>query len=373
MLIAQDTTTLNYSSHVNTKGLGPIGTDSEKVRGLMVHDTVVFTPDGTPLGLLDVQVWTRDGIGSRHERHKKPIEEKESWKWLECYRQISKVQKRCQKTCMVLISDRESDIHELFAEYEKTHHGVQLLVRAERSRNRKACDGSECDFLWSLLENQEPVGTREILVPPGEKRDARLVKLEVRNRTVILRAPKRKKHLPDVRVWAVHAKEASPPFGIEGLEWMLLTTVEVKNREDAYRRLEWYSRRWGVEVYHRILKSGCRVEARQLENNVRLQNCLAIDMIVAWRIYYLTTLGQETPEIPCTVYFTDSEWKALTTFTGKVKNPPKTPPTLNEAVRLLGQLGGHLGRTGDGNPGAEVLWRGMARLADIETAYDLYH
>jgi hypothetical protein len=110
-----------------------------------------------------------------------------------------------------------------------------------------------------------------------------------------------------------------------------------------------------------------------MEQAHRLQNCLAIDMIVAWRIFYLTTLGRETPDVPCTVYFTDSEWKALTTFTTKTKTPPEMPPCLNEAVRLLGKLGGHLGgRNGDGQPGTEVLWRGMARLADIEMAYELY-
>lgn len=374
VLVAQDTTTLNYSSHPNTKGLGPIGTNSEKVRGLMVHDTMALTAEGTPLGLLDVQCWARDTIGSRHQRHNKPIEEKESWKWLESYQAVSAVQNSCRKTRMVLMSDRESDIHELFAQQAQTRHGAQLLIRAERSRNRKAYDDSDnCDFLWPLLEKQNPVGTREILVPPSEKRAARQAHLTVRSLPVVLRAPKRKKHLPDVQVWAVLAQEVAAPAGVEALEWMLLSTVEVKNKQDAYERLQWYARRWGIEVYHRILKSGCRVEARQLENATRLQNCLAIDMIVAWRIHHLTTLGQQTPDVPCTVYFTDSEWKALTTFTNRTKQPPQTPPCLNEAVRLLGKLGGHLGRAGDGCPGAEVLWRGMARLADIEMAYDIYH
>ena len=96
-------------------------------------------------------------------------------------------------------------------------------------------------------------------------------------------------------------------------------------------------------------------------------------MIVAWRIHHLTALGRETPAVPCTVYFTESEWTALTTFTTKTHTPPETPPCLNDAVRLLGQLGGHLGRNGDGQPGTEVLWRGMARLADIAIAYNLYH
>jgi len=374
VLVAQDTTTLNYSSHPHTEGLGPIGTDSEKVRGLIVHDTMSFTPQGTPLGLLNVQCWAREGIGSRHKRKEKPIEEKESWKWVESYQAVSAVQKRCRKTRLVVVADREADIHEVFAEQARTPRGAQLLIRAERSRNRKVLDDDEnYDSLWTLLERQEVVGTRQILIPPSEKRAARQATLAVRTIPVTLQPPKAKKHLSAVRTWAVLAQEVDPPPEVEGLEWMLLSTVEVKDKDDAYERLEWYARRWGIEVYHRIVKSGCRVEARQLENAHRLLNCLAIDMVVAWRIHHLTNLGQETPDVPCTVYFTDSEWKALTTFTTRTKNPPQAPPSLNEAVRLLGQLGGHLGRAGDGHPGTEVLWRGMARLADIEVAYDIYH
>lgn len=374
VLVPQDTTTLNYSTHPATSGLGPIGTDREEVCGLMVHDTMAFTPRGTPLGLLDVQCWAREGIGSRHDRYQKPIEDKESWKWVESYRAVSAVQKRCRQTSLVVVADREADIHEVFVEHAKTPHGAQLLIRAERSRNRKVLgEDTTCDFLWTILERQSVIGSREILVPPSDRRAARRATLAVRSTPVTLRPPKRKKHLPPVQVSAVLAREIDPPADVDGLEWMLLTTVTVSGKTDAYERIEWYARRWGIEVYHRILKSGCRVEARQLEEARRLQNCLAIDMIVAWRIHHLTTLGREAPDVPCTVYFTDSEWKALTTFTTKTKTPPTSPPSLNETVRLLGRLGGHLGRKGDGQPGTEVLWRGMARLADIETAYDLYH
>lgn len=374
VLVAQDTTTLNYSTHPHTEGLGPIGTDSEKVRGLMLHDTLAFTPRGTPLGLLNVQCWARDGIGSRHKRHHKPIEQKESWKWVESYHAVSAVQKRCRNTSLVVVADREADIHEVFSEYVRIPHGAELLIRAERSRNRKVLDHNDNgDYLWTVLEQQPVIGTRKILIPPRDNRAARQATLEVRTAPVTLRPPKRKSSLPPVEVWAVMAREVDPPADVDGLEWMLLTTVLVNNRAQAYERLDWYARRWGIEIYHRILKSGCCVEARQMEHARRLKNCLAIDMIVAWRIHHLTTLGRETPDIPCTVYFNDSEWKALTTFTTKTKTPPQSPPSLNEAVRLLGKLGGHLGRNGDGPPGTDVLWRGMARLADIELAYDLYH
>ena len=374
VLVPQDTTTLNYSAHPHTVGLGPIGNDHEGVRGLLLHDTLAFTPQGTPLGLLNVQFWAREGLGSRALRYEKPLEQKESRKWVESYLAVSQVQSRCRKTRLVVLADREADIHEVFATQQQTPHGAQLLIRAERSRNRKVVDEAEdCEFLWTLLAQQPLLGTRELLVAPNETRQARLATLAVRSLPVTLRPPKRKSHLPAVRLWAVWAQEVAPPSGVEGLEWMLLTTVEVKGLKDAFERLDWYAKRWGIEVYHRILKSGCRVEAHQLEHARRLCNCVAIDMLVAWRIHHLTSLGQETPDVPCTVYFTASEWKALTTFVSRTKTPPAAPPSLNEAVRLLGRLGGHLGRAGDGHPGSEVLWRGMARLADVRAAYDLYH
>jgi hypothetical protein len=374
VLVAQDTTSLNYSTHPHTQGLGPIGTQSEKVRGLMVHDTMAFSAQGIPLGLLNLQCWAREGIGSRDERHSKPIEDKESFKWIESYAAVSAVQARARKTQMVVMADREADIHEVFAAQANTPHGAQLLIRAERSRNRQVVGEDETHAsLWRTLEQQEPIGTREILIPPSEKRAARKATLEVRSAKVTLKPPQRAPHLAPVAVWAVLAQELNPAPEVEGLEWMLLTSVAVQHKEDAFERLNWYARRWGIEVYHRILKSGCRVEARQLEQAHRLLNCLAIDLVVAWRIYHLTALGEKTPEVPCTIYFTDSEWKALCTFVSRTKTPPALPPSLNEAVRLLGQLGGHLGRKRDGHPGTEVLWRGMARLTDIGLAYELYH
>jgi len=375
VLVAQDTTTLNYSTHPHTEGLGPIGCGGhEKVCGLMVHDTLAFTSDGTPLGLLDLQCWARDGIGSREERYSTPIEDKESFKWVQSYQAVSAVQNRCRNSLLVVMADREADIHEVFATQAKTSHGAQLLIRAERSRNRQILseEDNTHEALWPVLEQQPIIGERELLVPPAENRAARQARLSVRAAAVVLKPPKRSPHLAPAPVWAVLAQEIDPPLGVDGLEWMLLTTVEVKGKDDAFQRLAWYARRWGIEVYHRILKSGCGVEARQLENSHRLTNCLAIDLIVAWRIFHLTSMGEQTPDVPCTVYFTESEWRALTTFVTKNKMPPAIPPSLNQAVRLLAALGGHLGRNGDGHPGPEVLWRGMARLTDIGLAYELY-
>lgn len=372
VLVATDTTTVNYSSHPATEGLGYI-CDNKSTRGLIIHDTLAFTPEGSPLGLLDVQCWVREQIGTKGERHTKPIEQKESYKWIKAYRATNEAQKRCRRAQLVMIADREGDIHELFCERLADKRNAELLIRAERSRNRKVgAENGECEYVWSLLEKQAVLATRKLLVPAQNDRPSRQAELQVRSAKVTLKAPRRKRDLPDIELSAVYAVEPNPPEDVEPLEWMLLSTVEINTPADALRQLEWYAKRWGIEVFHRILKSGCNIEQRQLASRERICNSLAIDMVVAWRIFFLTMQGREAPELDCTIYFSEHEWKALSTFVHKTKTPPTHPPTLNEAVRLLGKLGGHLGRAGDGYPGSEVLWRGMSRLADISEAYRLY-
>ncbi len=145
--------------------------------------------------------------------------------------------------------------------------------------------------------------------------------------------------------------------------------MTVGSFEDAQKTVEWYAARWGIEVYHRTLKSGCRIKSRQLETAERLETCLGVDMVVAWRIYHMTMLGRETPEAACTVFFKDVEWKALCCYVKKTPVPPKEPPSMNEAMRMVGAIGGHLGRKSDGPPGTQVLWRGLQRL---DTAVEMY-
>ena len=175
-----------------------------------------------------------------------------------------------------------------------------------------------------------------------------------------------------MKLWAVLAREVDAPAGAEPVEWLLLTTVTVENFEQAVQRLQWYTGRWQIEVFHRTLKSGCRIETRQLGAADRLEACLAVDLVVAWRIAHLTKLGRETPEVPCTVYFEPHEWQALTAFVARRPEPSATPPSLREAIRLVASLGGFLGRKGDGEPGTQTIWLGLQRLDDIAAAWQAF-
>ncbi len=343
VLAPQDTTTLNYSTHPMTEGLGPIRNTDDTFMGLLLHDTLAFTEEGTPLGILDAQCWARDpqDRGKRYRRHDLPIEQKESMKWLRSFRKVAELQKLCPDTLLVSVGDRESDLYELFVEAVQDPRGPGLLVRAEKSRNRKV----EEQFLWEFMWHRDVTGSLKIHVPRRGSRKARDAWVDLRFAEVELKAPSRSGAVPAVRVWAVYILEQASDERVDSpIEWMLLTTVEVKTFEDAQKRVEWYSGRWGIEVYHRTLKSGCRIKDRQLGTAGRLETCLGIDMVVAWRIYHLTMLGRETPELPCTVLFKDIEWKALCCYVKKTPVAPQTPPSLREAMFMVGAIGGHLGR-----------------------------
>ena len=368
VLAVQDTSSLNYTTHRATEGLGPINTKKDPSVGMLLHDTMAFTTEGIPLGLLAAQCWGRDPreTGKKHLRAQLPIEQKESMKWLNSYRAVSEAQKLCPQTMLVSVGDRESDIYELFLETLHNPEGPQLLVRCEHSRKRKTQEG---DDLWEQVAGQPVAGFQAVHIPRRGCQLAREARLEVRYAQVTIRPPKDKGY-PPIQVWMVYAKEVDYPLSVSSpLEWMLLTTVEVSSLEQACERLGWYAKRWGVEVYHRTLKSGCRIEDRQLETAGSLESCLAIDMVVAWRIYHLTLLGREVPDLPCTIFFEEAEWKALYILVNQVTDLPDKEPTLREAIRMVASLGGYLGRKGDGEPGTTTLWRGLQSLASAVALY----
>ena len=326
VLAVQDTTTLNYSTHPATSDLGLIGSKKEGPIGLLVHDTMSFNVEGTPLGIIDVQSWARDpgDFGKKRLRHQLSIEQKESNKWLKSFKAATQVQERCSGTTIVSVGDREADIYELFHLALSKAENPKLLVRAEQ--NRLLADGQ--GHLYEYIQTKEVAGIQTIGVPRKQNQPAREAKLEIRFAEVTLRPPQGKKQLGELTVCVVLARETEVPNGVEALEWMLLTTCEVKTFEQAVEKLEWYCIRWGIEIYHRVLKSGCKIEQRQLGSADRIEACLAIDMVVAWRIYHLTKLGRETPDMPCTVFFEDAEWKALVAYKTQNPIPPGNPPTL---------------------------------------------
>ncbi|GBD97978.1 transposase for transposon Tn5 [bacterium BMS3Abin06] len=370
VLSVQDTTTLNYSTHPATENLGLIGYRENGGIGLVVHDTMAFNINGTPLGIIDVQCWARDPeeFGKKHLRKQYKIEQKESYKWLKSFKATEKAQRRCAKTTLVSVGDREADIYEFFHLALSNVKGPKLLIRAEH--NRLLADGQ--GKLHEHISSRESAGIQVVHVPRKGKQSAREAKLEIRFTEVKLKPPQDKKELGELSVFAISAEEIEVPEGIKGLKWILLTTCEVKTFDQAIEKLRWYCIRWGIEIYHRTLKSGCKIEQRQLGSADRIETCLAIDMVVAWRIYHLTKLGREVPDLPCTVFFEDAEWKALVAYKTQNPVPPEKPPTLRESIHMMASLGGFLGRKCDGEPGTQTLWLGLQRLDDITEMWKVF-
>ena len=368
VLAPQDTTILDYSTHPMTTGLGPTNGIKNNSIGLILHDTMAFSEEGVPLGVIDAQCWARDpeDKGKSRRRKELPVEQKESAKWLRSFRRLAQIQKLCSKTTLVSIGDRESDIYELLAEATREADLPKLLVRAERTRDRLV--GGKP--LWEHMAQKEPDGKLQVHVPrKSGLPKGRIAIVELRFAPVELAPPKRYAGEPPINLWAVYLLETTPDEDADPVEWMLLTTAEVNNFADAQNRVEWYAGRWGIEVYHRTLKSGCRIEDRQLGTAESLEACLGVDMVVAWRIYHLTMLGRAAPDLDCTVFFGDVEWKALCVYVSKNPTPPPDPPSLKEAIGMVARIGGFLGRKGDGVPGTTTLWRGLQRL---DTAAEMY-
>jgi Transposase Tn5 dimerisation domain len=323
------------------------------------------------LGILDQQVWGRpaEELGKRHARKQRPIREKESQKWLTSLKATAAAQQHLPHSRLVSVGDREADIYDLFLEAQALEQ--EVLVRAAWDRGVAHPEG----HLWAYLGSRPVAGTATITVPRQPGQPARTAELTVRHALVTLRPPRhrRQDHLPPITVWAVLAREEIPPAGTEAIEWLLLTTVPVQTFEDACQRVQWYTCRWIIEIYHKVLKSGCRVEQRQFEYADRLVRYLALDSVIAWRVLFLTLVGRELPAMPCTAILEADEWQALYCFIHKTNTPPLEPPTLQQATRWIAQLGGCLARKHDGEPGPTVIWRGLQRLNDLAMAWQLFH
>lgn len=370
VLLPQDTTQVDYTTHTDTLGLGVL--QNKQQRGLLLHTTLAVTPERVPLGVVDQQIWTRDPsqFGKRHDRKTRPTSEKESQKWLNSLAVAVELQAELPGVQLVSIADREGDVYDFMR--QATSAGPAVLVRAAWDR---AVDHPQ-GHLWAFLESQPVAGELTITVPRQPGQPTRQTHLSVRFAPISLRPPRARlagERLPSLTLWGVLAREADPPEGEEPIEWLLLSSLPVTNLAEAAERVEWYSCRWLAEIYHKVLKSGCRIEARQLETADNLKRYLAVDGVVAWQLLYLTMLGRQLPDLPCTAVLEAHEWQALYCFTQHLATPPATPPTLHQALRWIAKLGGFLGRTADGEPGVTTVWRGLQRLHDIAAAWQLFH
>ncbi|MFB1486478.1 MAG: IS4 family transposase [Thiocapsa sp. C3-sup] len=364
VLCIQDTTELDYTKKKNViKGLGVLNLESRW--GMYLHPTLVVTPERVPLGLLGAHRFTREpgSLGQPKDR-RRPLEDKESAPRVDGFARVNALAERFPETRPVDIADREGDIYDLFVEAPCPQTGADWLIRAQH-HDRRLSDGRKLEDALAAA----PVLTEVTFKRPAASgRPARSVTQQLKAVRVTLKAPARPdRTLPEVSVTALLAEEIDPPPGEAPLRWLLLTNLPVENAAQAHEKLSWYLCRWQVEVYFKILKSGCKIEELQLETRERLEPALAFYMIIAWRVLFLTHIGRDCPELPCDAVFAEEEWKAVYLVTQR-QPPPTEPPTLDTMVRMVAGLGGFLNRKGDGFPGPQTMWIGLQRAADFVLA-----
>jgi hypothetical protein len=402
VLLVQDTTELDVTrAEQQVEGAGPL--DSPSRRGALLHPLEAFTSDGTPLGAVWAQMWTRAEEPVAETRAEKqrwrrtsPIEAKESFCWLEGLRAARQVAEQVPQTTCVCIGDSEADIYELFAE-SRGNPPVHWLVRAAQDRlllapfpqadSPQATSGTDEEWAAARQIREATLAapvlfTKEISVRGREQkikcktgsreqpRTSRKAQVEVRATAVTLRPPRRAGGpLPPVTINVVLVREIDPPADDVPVEWLLLTTLPIDNAEQVRLIVQYYAVRFMIEVLFRVLKSGCRVEERRFEHIDRLLPCVAVYLIVAWRTLMVCRLGQSCPDLDCEAIFEPAEWKSVWMVV-KRKPPPATPPKLGVMIRLVAQLGGYVNRPNRRDPpGPQTVWLGLQRTRDLAWAW----
>ena len=369
VLILQDTSDLNYSNLKATEGLGKIA-GNEATMGMVVHSALAVGETGEVFGLMAQKLWVRPPeVSDKSEPYRRdgiPIEEKESYKWLEAM--DSTGVGFPEVTTAVYVCDREGDIYELFCKAERD--GTQYLCRKRHDRKIEE-DKNGAKKLDDLIASYAEAGRIAIHVPRDShtKRAARDTELAIKFGKCKIMRPKKlvsQTEMPEyVETYFVWAEEVTPPAGQEKISWQLVTNVPTASFEDAVTRIQWYTQRWKIEIFHKTLKSGCKVEELQSKSAEKLMKLVAIYSIVALQIMLLNYIARAHPDKSCEICFTEEEWQILYKVANKTKDLPEKPPTIHEAVVMIAKLGGFLARKSDGYPGVTVIWRGLTSFYTI--------
>lgn len=376
VLLVQDTTTLNYTNLKGcTTGLGPLKDRANRARGLFVHATVGFTQGGRPLGVSGLERWARAEVESDPEAEK----EKESQRWFRGLEQGQELGRSSPQTRVVVVGDRESDIFALFERQAERREEAGLLVRVHLGRQRKVqvwdeAFGTEMirpieaqpDFEEALVKGRKV----EIESQGGQRARARRTAVtEIRiGRVEVLPPQERAGTVAALSAWLVRVLEPDPPAGEEGLEWLLLSSEGERTAQWAEQIVSWYERRWGIEEYFRLLKTGTRIEDRRLRDAEALGKCLVFDAITAWRVFSLDRYARDAPDTPAEEVLTTDERAVIEAVTEAERlRPPRergqpVGPDIRSWVVLLARMRGWRPKKRRELPGNEVLWKAYRQL-----------
>lgn len=416
ILNVQDTTTLNFTTHLALPGQGSIGKNSKSgVTGFHAHGTLLLGASGYVYGMLDSEFYARDdaAMEARRQagagkRNREKAEDKESARWLRSLRRSAELAAtRAPDTLTINVADREADMYELWLladELRVTTPQLHLLVRSQHNRKLHEADGCLHETLASLPAQAE----WEIELPAAKGLGSQIRKVQCVWQQVTLDVPahqrKYQKHTQCQKLWAIEVREPNPPEGAEALHWIILSTWPIADGKSAREALGWYVQRWQIEVLHRTWKTGCKVEDRRVQDPKTMQRLMMLDLMVAVQLLSLVKAARLTPEAPACNLLGAAQNECLAAIAAS-RVPAQKPlgesqsktaqatvsPGINslssdqaphaslsekapimsigEAVEKIARLGGYRGNMKKRPPGAELLWRGIQRLHDLTTGW----
>ena len=359
LLIPQDTTFVDYTSHRSTEGLGHIGSTGKNY-GLAVHTSMIISEEGLSFGILNQKIWTRDPatFGKKHQRKDKPIEEKESSKWLD---PIDIIDKKIplDKHEIWIIGDRESDIYEYMI--KPRHKNCHLLIRACQSRNMYKSEGDTPTSLFSYIETLAIQANRQVEIS-RENRTETIDLVVSYDNINILRSKSSKSKPESVRMGVVYARELEERKDTKGkakdaIKWVLLVDKHIEDIQTAIKYLDYYTQRWKIERFHYTLKQGMKIEKLQFDDAKTLSNVIAFYSVLAWFTQWITYIGRVKPNMPAKEVTDELSIEVLTAFMKKKIN------SAYEVMIAIGVLGGFIGGSKRyPYPGLKSMWQGITKL-----------
>ena len=358
LLAIQDTTAVNYGTHKKMAGLGY---NCDKSLGINVHSCLLVTPNGIPIGLVDQSTNTRETNSDKrslHEKHKRKIQDKESNRWLKTMQTAQT--NTPPNTKLIHIADREGDIYEWY----NLAIGTQQSFVIRANSDRLTPQGTH---IWEEVVRSKPKGQLKLFIPknPKTQTQEREATLTLRYLTTQIECPQNRKE-PELAsaltINLVNVAEEDPPEGVEPLEWMIVTNLELHSCEDALLVVDYYRQRWKIERFHFILKSGCRIEELQQHSVDRVEIMVLLYSLISVHIMMLTYLSRLYPDLSCELLFSESEWKTLYRAAKRSAVSPEVPYSMADAIGYVAALGGFVGAPSDGPPGLKVIWLGLNKL-----------
>lgn len=365
VLMVQDITELDYTAHEGTQGLGPIG--NHRGRGLLLHNTLAISVDQRRvIGLAYQQVWVR-GEDSYKQRETKAQrmkrKDRQSTRWGAAVDAIGAPPAGVK---WVYVADREADIYDFFEQVQR--QGADLCIRIVQNRRLASWTPEECHYLIDELREHPEMGVHEVQVPERPGQAARQARLSLSWKKVEILSPRIQPGPRRViQLWALRAWEVAPPDGVEGLEWLLLTSVAIEQLSEGIERLEWYTHRWIVEEYHSCLKTGCQIERSQLREGASLQRLLGFLAILAVRLLQLRDLARRQADRPAIEVIEP----VLVQIIAQRESLDPQKMKVRAFFNAVARVGGFPGRRSDGEPGWKRLWHGWLRLLDWAEGFHL--